>query len=220
MSTIITRASFVIFKDEPSSPVKTKASAANTTSSTRTTAVLAIVTAKDKENLHPITGCRPSTEDAVAKKRKGGGVLATKLLKASGKTVCESSPSQRKRKLSVSSDKNHHTNEKADAKKKKPTSVATRRPKVKSVNRVRKITELPKVEEEEAIVEEVHTTESCLVEPNNTQAAVDSKCYELTVIPLADVSKAFESSSFLKQEPSKHDAEPKLLPTKVCICRA
>ncbi|KAI0090131.1 hypothetical protein BDY19DRAFT_992363 [Irpex rosettiformis] len=211
MSTITARASFVIFKDEPSSPVKAKASARDTTS---TTTVLAIVTAKDKENLHPITGCRSSTEDATVKKRKTAGVLATKLLKVSGKTVPESRPPPRKRKLSVSSDKSLPTDEKLDAKKKKPATTTTRKHKPKVASRIRKVTELPKVEEEESVSEEDFVKESSGVEPNSSQAAVDSKCYELTVLPLADVSKAFESSPPPEEKVIDSDEEPKVSQTE------
>ncbi len=210
MPTVATRATFVIFKDEPSEPslVKVKASVHQQTPSTSTTTVLAVATAKDKENLHPTTG-RRSSGDEAAQKRKSGAVLTTKLLKASSKAVSEPHPIPRKRKLSVT-DKNRPLGENVEVKKKKPasTSTASRKHKPKPASRIRKVTELPKVEEEVA-TEEGNAESSLQTQPKNTQVAADLTCDELTVPPSADVSTAPEPSLSLEEQPTKvsKDAE-------------
>lgn len=210
MPTVTTRATFVIFKDEPSSPspVKVKASVDQQTPSTSTTTVLAVATAKDKENLLPTTA-RRSSGDEAALKRKGGAVLTTKVLKAPSKSLSEPHPIPRKRKLSVT-DKNRTLGENVEAKKKKPasTSTASRKHKPKPASRIRKVTELPKVEEE-VTAEEGNAESSLQAQPKNLQAATDSTCDELTAPPLADVSTAFEPNLFLEEKPVKacKDAE-------------
>jgi len=179
--------SFVIFKDEPSSP--TRVDEEETVKSTTT--VVAVVTAGDKENLHPVTGRRPSTEEVSDKKRKTGA-LATKLLKISSRAAPEPHPSPKKRKLSVSSS----TNCLLEKKEKRSASV-TRRHKSKPAMRGRKtIAELPKVEEEvhAEVHEELHKPKDSPDKKDGIRASADSKCYDLTVLPLADVSKAFEQS--------------------------
>lgn len=70
-------------------------------------------------------------------------------------------------------------------------AAVNRRPLKK--NRVRKATGLAKVDEE---VEEEKESEPAKEKGhrNISQAEVDSRCYELTVMPLADLSKAYEQS--------------------------
>lgn len=185
------RASFVIYKDEPSSPAATSEDVVDAADAA--TSVLAVVTAGDKENLHPVTGRRPTPEEVLSKKRKPGA-LATKLLIAVGKAIPEPHPTPKKRKLSVSSGLNRPIENK-DAKKEKRTPSTTRKSKAKPSGRVRKVAELPKVEEEVHVEEDAAPQERG--EPGGAeavQAAVDAKCYDLTVLPLADVSKAFEQS--------------------------
>lgn len=204
MPTVTTRATFVIFKDEPSepSPVKVKAPVDQQTPSTATTTALAVATAKDKENLHPTAG-RRSSGDEAAQKRKSGAVLTTKVLKAPSKSLSEPHPIPRKRKLSVT-DKNRPLGENVEVKKKKPasTSTASRKHKPKPASRIRKVSELPKVEEEVA-TEEGNAENSLQAQPKNPQAAADSTCDELTVLPPADVSTAFEPSLSLEEKPAK-----------------
>lgn len=208
------RASFVIYKDEPSSPIAATEDAVNSASAA--TNVLAVVTAGDKENLHPVTGRRPTPEEVLGKKRKTGA-LATKLLIASGKAVPEPQPTSKKRKLSVSSGlSSNRPAEKKEPRKEKRAASTARKTKAKTSTRVRKVTELPKVEEETQVEEVVaHRGQP---EPNGTetvQASVDAKCYELTVLPLADVSKAFEQSP-LPEEKLLEGDEEELPEDEVC----
>lgn len=203
MAAVPTRATFVIYKDEPSSPTSADSVAAD--AAAPTTTLLAVVTAGDKENLHPATGRRPTPEEVSGKKRKTGA-LATKLLIASGKAIPEPHPTPKKRKLSTSSGANRSVEKKEPKREKRATSTA-RKSKAKAPARVRKATELPKVEEE------VQEEEAALREkPEQTgteavQAAVDAKCYDLTVLPLADVSKAFEQSPLPEEELVEEEEE-------------
>ncbi|KAI0687674.1 hypothetical protein BC835DRAFT_1419761 [Cytidiella melzeri] len=201
MPTITPRSRFVIFKDEPDTPVNVTQSE-ETSSSASSTTVLAIVTARDKENLHPVTGRRSSTEDAAAKKPKTR-VLATKLLKVSRSDVPEPHPSPKKRRLFVSSETNRSSGNKEHKKEKRSSSVP-RAHKTKQSSRSRKMTELPKVEEEEHVAGDRVEQGDLQTGSETGQAAADSKCYELTVLPLADVSKAFEQSP----PPEERQEEP------------
>ncbi len=174
------RPTFVIYRDEPPSPQKKKTVLASQPAVA--TVRLSIPTAGDKENLHPLTGLRPNSEVSISKKRKTGA-LATKKVVLLVKGL-QSPP--KKRKLSQSTAKST-----ADRKEKEGRGLSSRRHKTGSPSRVRKAPELPKVEEEAET--EGQDEESQLMKNNMTQAAVDARCYELTVLPLADISKAYES---------------------------
>lgn len=173
------RASFIIYKDEPESP-STSPKAKTSVSATRSARV-ALSAAGNKENLNPLTGRRPTTEDYSGKKRKTN-VLTTKLLVATGKALAVPT-SPKKRKLTSP------TEGPADKKEKKEKRTVSSG-KSQRISRVRKATDLPRLDE---VVEE--EVEGRFVEhplDKITQAAVDTRCYELTVLPLADLSKAYE----------------------------
>lgn len=182
----VARATFVIYQDEPAPAAQPKSVTPPPRKST--TSRIEAVTAKDKENLHPLTGRRTSTDDTQGKKRKTA-VLATKLLVTTNKTAKEPH-SPKKRKLSVSNTSKGPV-EKKEKKEKEQNddkkAAVNRRPTKKS--RARKATGLAKVDEE---VEEEKESEPG--HRNISQAEVDSRCYELTVMPLADLSKAYEQS--------------------------
>ncbi|KAI0805971.1 hypothetical protein BC629DRAFT_1437506 [Irpex lacteus] len=183
MPTVTTRATFVIFKDEPSSlPVKVKAPSI----SKRLRPQL-----PPHRSRHCQRQGKSSPTTAVARaatsrpERKGGAVLTTKCSKPPAKHF-PNRVHPRKRKLSVT-DRNRPLGE-------NPAS------------RIRKITELPKVEEEVA-TEEGNAESSLQTQPKNPQATADSTCDELTVPPLVDVSTAYEPSLSLEEKPAKDDVQ-------------
>ncbi|KAI0346143.1 hypothetical protein BDW22DRAFT_1388046 [Trametopsis cervina] len=208
MAAVTARASFIVFKDEPSPSPKEAAKLEATVSAS---SVLAIVTAKDKENLHPLTGRKSQNEDTSLKKSKTSA-LATKLLVASGKALPEPHASPKKRRLSTSSDTSRPS-VKREAKKEKRASSLPRKLGAKPSGRTRRTIDLPKVEEEDALeAEKVADEKASREEEEATQAIVDSKCYDLTVLPLADVSQAFEQAPPLEtsvevEKEAVHDAE-------------
>lgn len=194
MATVTARATFVIYKDEPSTASNTATAdlhSAPTPSASITTSVT-IVTAGDKENLHPVTGRRPATDDALGKKRKTSA-LATKLLIASGKSTPHPAMMKKRRLASAPP-----SNVPSEAKEKGTTGAQKLKP--PAVRRAHTIPELPKVEEEEIETEEPeHHVEAEDGDDDVTQASVNAKCYALTVSPLADVSKAYEDSPVMSE---------------------
>lgn len=185
------RASFVIYKDEPDAP-SAKRKTSPTPLGTRTNTRVVVVTAGDKENLHPLTGRRPNTEENTGKKRKTANVLATKLLVASGKLLVDPALPKKRRLGAPASAAEAGEKTEKEKKRAPPRKSQSQRP-----ARVRKATELPKLEE---VVEEGEEKECAEEEKiaKITQAAVDARCYELTVLPLADLSKAYEQSHSAK----------------------
>ncbi|KAF8870176.1 hypothetical protein BD779DRAFT_1653821 [Infundibulicybe gibba] len=139
---------------------------------------MATLNPADKENVHPVTGERSSLV-VVGKKRKPTAVLATKVhapiamrKPTDGKDGKDTQPETKKRKSSAPSGDNGAKKVKKDAKK----VAATRKP------TKRRASPLPKLDEEEEGSHQI------------TQATIDSKCYDLTVQPLADVSQAFDQA--------------------------
>ncbi|KAM6503541.1 hypothetical protein JOM56_000484 [Amanita muscaria] len=225
--------SFTVFQDAPpversSAPRQTKSAmySKKVTRSSSTNSENFIfmdnppITVPDKENLHPVTGERAGL-GAADKKRKDGGshVLATKLHNPPTRPVAakkhkkelsivlkdEGSPTK-KRKASVPS-------EPSTSSKPRKSGAAKR-----TTTRTRAIATLPKVAEEEpTVVAQKDVAVNKLkskpdvtkpVLPQLSQADIDSRCYELTVKPLADVSQAYEDTS-----PSQ-DADPRGSKTK------
>ena len=173
------RATFVIYVDEPAS-LSSAAKGKSRALGTRTNLRVTIATAGDKENLHPLTGRRPNTDAVPGKKRKTTA-LATKLLVVPSKATAES----KKRKLAGAV---------GEEKEKKEKTKRTRK-----ASRVVKAPELPKVDEEaEEKVAEEQKEEKTLAEI--VQASVDARCYDLTVLPLADVTEAYEHTGFPTKE--------------------
>ena len=166
---------FVVFRDEPSKPLsKTDVSISPSSLAVQPTILVLSpgtpLTTAEKENLHPSTGARSGVIADPQTKKRKNGVLATKL---------HIPPTVKKQRDSA-----------LDGRKRKTTSTS-------SSSKSSKVTisgapELPKVEE--------------LVEPEPcnrskvTQAEVDSRCYDLTVSPLADVSHAFDQVSLSPTE--------------------
>ncbi|KAI0064414.1 hypothetical protein BV25DRAFT_1914605 [Artomyces pyxidatus] len=174
--------SFVVFQDEPSEPppkTKEESSAPLSPSITPLSPLTTSLTTAEKENLHPVTGARAGTpSDSQTKKRKNS-VLATKLhvpyVAKKHKESKELQTDSKKRKAPSSTSKVSGRKGAHSSSSKGAGGLSTL---------LLKVEELPKVEEE--------VDETTAEEERIAQADVDSKCYDLTVSPLADVSKAFE----------------------------
>lgn len=135
----------------------------------------------DKENYHPVTGERAGPSNSENKKRKTS-VLATKVQPpsaAKSKKEKDPQPELKKRKASTST---VGTTKAKVAKKDGKGSASLRKGSKRASSR--RHSPLPRLNEEE--------------DPENgaiSQSDVDSRCYELTVKPLADVSEAYEDFS-------------------------
>ncbi|TFK72069.1 hypothetical protein BDN72DRAFT_855711 [Pluteus cervinus] len=218
--------SFTVFQDSPSiEPPEQKAlspvvlSPLSPQTNVMPTAALATVPGSlEKENVHPVTGERAGAPSATTKKRKTV-VLATKLhlpLEGKKKVAKESQPEAKKRKSTASStsDKGTTTSKsstKKDSKSVKSTSSSTR--KVTKKRSTRRIAPLPKVEEEARVEQDPVAVSNALI---------DSRCYDLTVKPLADVTPAYEpecdkpkprSTKETSAEPELRDYFVPVLPT-------
>ncbi|TFK25267.1 hypothetical protein FA15DRAFT_703815 [Coprinopsis marcescibilis] len=189
--------SFTVFQDTPlSNPTRSglKSSrapsgvlVARSSSRTNLNSTVEARVILDKENFNPVTGERTTQGTAAEKKRKTLTVLAAKehVATSSKKSKAEI-PEAKKRKTSSLKAKPAAIKAK-DSK----TVPSTRKPKRNSPSR--RASPLPKVEEEKG-----NEADNRSQAQESNQAAIDSRCYELTVKPLADVSDAYvvpESSS-------------------------
>lgn len=182
-TTSTTRASFSIYRDEPSPP-QPKRHASPTTSNPPTSPITNRVAPilHEKENVNPLTGHLPTIGQKLAKKRKTGAVLTAKIV-LSTKSLKEAQPETKKRRLVAK------TKTRGEKEKKEKRVLVSKK---ERLERVRKATDLPRVEEEQS--EEVEEKEKV------TQALVDARCYELTVMPLADVSEAYSPTTVRGEE--------------------
>ncbi|KAF8813141.1 hypothetical protein BYT27DRAFT_7085205 [Phlegmacium glaucopus] len=157
----------------PNAMVTRSSSLKLATSSSNATGSLHDLVALDKENFHPVTGERAGPSNNAGSKKRKTAVLATKV-QHSTTTKKDAQPDVKKRKASTS------TTSKGKAKRDGKTTVTARKGSAKRIIS-RKVSPMPRVnEEEEAQKDRI------------TQVDIDSRCYELTVKPLADVSQAFE----------------------------
>ncbi len=162
---------FVVFQDDPSEPLPTiKSDVSRSVEPTILGLSTIPVTTAEKENLHPVTGTRSGAATDSQSKKRKNGVLATKL----------HIPSSTKKSRD------------SDSRKRKTTAPSSS--KTLNGGRVTRLgaLDLSKVEES------VEPKQPC--RDNVTQAEVDSKCYDLTVSPLADVSHAFDQVSLSSAE--------------------
>ena len=141
----------------------------------------------DKENYHPVTGERAGPSN-IGTKRKTT-VLAIKVqpepaTKSKNDKESDREPEQKKRKASTSS------TSKGKVKKNAKGTGSTKKSTSKRAA-ARKVSPMPKLNEEEESEKEPIT-----------QADIDSRCYELTVKPLADVSQAYEETPLLATPPA------------------
>ncbi|KAI0819943.1 hypothetical protein BC628DRAFT_1423369 [Trametes gibbosa] len=163
-----TTRSFIVFKDEPEDLPTQKVERKVNQTSTSATYVLApppgpqLVYAPDKENIDPSTGTRASAEHSSGKKRKTA--LSVKAQ--------ASSPTKRLRPLAEKATKKPAPKAR-DSNKKTKRTTSKRTPSI----RLHREPSLPRVTEE---------TETA------DQTIIDSKCKELTVTPLADISEAYD----------------------------
>lgn len=126
----------------------------------------------DKENYDPATGERAGPAGSTAGKKRKTGVLAIKVQPQTDKG---SQPEKKKRKPSPSSSNS------ADTKPTKKFSKGSANSRKAKRTGSRKVSPMPKLPEEEAVGKAV------------TQQEIDSRCKELTLKPLADVSEAYDN---------------------------
>ncbi|KAJ8081671.1 hypothetical protein AAF712_008591 [Marasmius tenuissimus] len=190
--------SFKVFLDTPSdtpqqkdtsptSPTLSPSASISLTASI--SSILSPVTATDKENLDPVTGEPVHPTNTNVKKRKTSVVLSTKTLASlepvlkDVKESAEGQPETKKRKASVSSG--------TKPKVKKDGKLLGSGKKATTKKLLRKPLTMPKVVEE--------------VDVEREQALADSRCRDLTVSPLADVSEAYIESTVFGEAPVSED---------------
>lgn len=184
---------FIVFKDEPEAvPTQAVEKKENQTGATATY-VLApppgpqLVYAPDKENIDPFTGTRPSEDQALGKKRKTTLSVKTQ----------PSSPTKRLKPLAEKATRKPPSKARAADMKTKRTA-----PKRSASSRVHREPSLPRV------TEEIDAAD---------QAVIDSKCKDLTVLPLADISEAYDVASPKQDVPVAQETGPsKEAATEVC----
>ncbi|KAF8718569.1 hypothetical protein AX14_011772 [Amanita brunnescens Koide BX004] len=197
------------------------------------------ITAPDKENFHPVTGEHAGLGTADKKRKDGSNVLVTKLhnpprplaVKKHKKELSvalkdEGSPTK-KRKASAPSDpivvvgshlkvpktKTVTATKKESKATAKPRKLITTK---RITTRPRTLSALPKVAEEETIGDELKDGRGeakAKKQSQLSQADIDSRCYELTVKPLADVSQAYEET-LIFQDVNPREDKSKYQPVK------
>ncbi|KAI0720699.1 hypothetical protein C8T65DRAFT_705596 [Cerioporus squamosus] len=163
-----TARAFTIFRDEPEAPV---AESGPTTTIAVPPSGPLLVYVPDKENLDPLTGSRVLPEQGLGKKRKT--TLAVKAQPVSPSKKPRPLSEKPTKKASSSSSKMRSTEKKAKRSSSSKRSTSTR---------TRREPSLPRLVEEGEEVEALD------------QIAIDAKCKELTVLPLADISEAYEQA--------------------------
>lgn len=155
---------FTIFRDEAEAPVVETKTEFVTIAIPPPSGPL-LVYAPDKENIDPLTGGLALSEQVQGKKRKT--TLAPKAQPAS--------PTKKARPLAEKPTKKSRTTDKKTKVKRSTTKRTT-------TTRTRREPSLPR------LLEEGEET------PALSQAEIDSKCKDLTVLPLADISEAYEQA--------------------------
>ncbi|KAH0835925.1 hypothetical protein J3R83DRAFT_9823 [Lanmaoa asiatica] len=186
--------SFTVFQDTPSELPQSHHDSdvrALTLSATDAAAtLLSTLAAIEKENLHPVTGQRAGpTVGSEAKKRKTSALATKVLIVPSSKKHKELKGEQKKMRKPLSSAG-------------KPRTSDARKSSSKSTRSSRKASPLPPVVEEQ----ELQRRPARL---SISQIDIDSRCYELTVSPLADVSEAYDAARTESQEPDMHTEREK-----------
>ncbi|KAF8137360.1 hypothetical protein EV363DRAFT_1317759 [Boletus edulis] len=185
--------SFTIFQDAPSDhPQSHDDTHARTLSLSVTDAaatLLSTLAAIEKENLHPLTGQRAGpTVGSETKKRKTAALATKVLVVPASKKHKELKAEPKKTRKPLSSTAKPRS---SDAKKSSSKSSRSRRP-----------SPLPPVAEE-------HELQRQPLRLAISQIDIDSRCYELTVSPLADVSEAYDASQESDVHAQKEEsAEP------------
>ena len=146
------------------------------------------LSATEKENLHPLTGGRLRSSSTVGLKRKSS-VLSIKLHNPPDAKATKPVPSlvpSKKRKVSSSSD-GETERSRPTARRLRPTARKGRSPELASIAE----------EKDERLARRL------------SQSDVDSRCYDLTVSPLANVSGAFTQPSPSTLKKSKTEVTAK-----------
>jgi len=159
--------------------------------------LLSTLAAIEKENLHPVTGERAALVPSNALKKRKTAVLVTKVLAplpSSKKQKDVKSDPKKSRKSSTSSGK------KTEGRKKNARESRS----------TRKASPLPRVDEEQEVLN------ATPVQRRSTgltisQSNIDSRCYELTVSPLADVSEAYDTATETSDQESVIDKACEIL---------
>ncbi|CDO70487.1 hypothetical protein BN946_scf184569.g30 [Trametes cinnabarina] len=175
-----TARAFIVFKDEPEVCPTPAVENPNGPSATFVVAPPPgplLVFAPDKENIDPSTNAR-SSSDEQGKKRKTA--LTVKAQPTSPtKRLKPLTEKEAKKPLSTKSSSKKPLSSKSRAADKKVKRTPSKRS-ASSSTRVHREPSLPRVLEEHELAD---------------QAAIDSKCKELTVLPLADISEAHDIPS-------------------------
>lgn len=194
--------SFTVFQDTPTEIQKinhvSDKNLVTTTAADDAATLLSTLAAIEKENLHPLTGERAAQTMTNASKKRKTAVLVTKVVAPppSSKKQKELKSDPKKPRKSTSGNGNR-----SDGRKKAPRGS---RP-------TRKASPLPRVDEEQ----ELSTAIRSQRDPTRliiSQAKIDSKCYELTVSPLADVSGAYDTATETSDQESVFDKEQSVEP--------
>ncbi|KAJ7666176.1 hypothetical protein DFH06DRAFT_1280999 [Mycena polygramma] len=186
--------SFTVYCDTPDADDTKRTQApkpavlASTSPDANLPASTSLASTTEKENLHPVTGerCVAVSESTATKKRKTN-VLATKTIVAKKQKESKEDRVEGKKTRSASS---------SAVKGKKDVKSARKSAKKPS----RRVSPMPKLDEEDLAARE-----------RIMQADIDSRCYELTVSPLADVTQAYDArfdvnsllTSFTSEESAK-----------------
>lgn len=170
--------SFTVFQDSPSDHNLSRDDSDVTSAADAAATLLSTLAAIEKENLHPITGQRAGPTVGSETKKRKTGALATKVLVVPSAKKHKEQPKKTRKPLSASGKPKS-----SDAKKSTSKPSRSRRP-----------SPLPPVAEER----ELHRQPPPL---SISQTDIDSRCYELTVSPLADVSEAYDATRTGSQEP-------------------
>ena len=178
-----TTRAFAVFRDEPEAPsIDNICDPRATTITVPPPSGPLLVYAPDKENVDPTTGSRVIAEQGLCKKRKTALVAKSQPV----------SPSKKPRPLAEKPVKK--TSSKSRSTDKKPKRVSA--PK-RSTTRTRKESREPSLPR---LAEEGEESQSL------EQIVIDAKCKELTVLPLADISEAYEQAA-PKEDPVEDAAK-------------
>ena len=184
----MTSRKFTVFIDDTSTVKSQQAPRPVSKKATEEEACLSSLSATEKENLHPLTGGRLRSSSTVELKRKSS-VLATKLHNPPDRKDTKQAPTfapSKKRKATSTSD--------GELERSRPKARG-----VKPISRQRRSPELASIAEEkdERLAHRLSRTD------------VDSRCYDLTVSPLANLSDAFAQPSTSATRDSKMEANAK-----------
>lgn len=187
--------SFTVFLDSPAEIPKSDGpgEGLQSTLATDATASLLVSTlaAVEKENLHPLTGERAGPAACSESKKRKTAVLSTKLVvvpSSKKKKELKAESTKKQRKVLGTSGKSQ-------------TSGGKKTGSSKKHHLSRRTSPLPSVQEELDAPREPATFPSL-------QANIDSRCYELTVSPLADVSEAYDLVSLDSHTDEEPPTEP------------